>query len=125
MSRNCNILIAGADRLACWGIERLIAPRRAVVTTVTTGAEVLAEIGRTHYDSLFLDMDLPDVSAAEVLGEVKQRSPQTRVVALSQEPTEDVRRLAGDHDGVHFLGKPLEIPKMTALISSLFEAAAD
>jgi DNA-binding NtrC family response regulator len=123
--RNRNILIADEDRLTSWGIERLISPRHALVTTVTSGSEALAEIGRTQYDSIFLDLDLPDVHALKMLRELKQLSPRTHVIAMARHLDPEIKQEALDSGAVHFIGKPFDIPEISKIINSILSPIAD
>ena len=58
-----------------------------VVSTTSTGQEALAELESCRADVLLLDLVLPDVpEPADLVREVRERSPQTAIVLISNMP---------------------------------------
>ncbi len=58
-----------------------------VVSTTSSGTEVLAAIGEARSDILLLDLVLPDVpEPADLVRELRERSPQTAILLMSNMP---------------------------------------
>jgi DNA-binding NarL/FixJ family response regulator len=72
-----------------------------VVSSTSTGAAALDELGREHPDALLLDLVLPDVSDPAILVRpLRERSPETAIVLISNMPEfrleEEAQRLGAD-----------------------------
>jgi DNA-binding response OmpR family regulator len=68
---------------------------------------------------VLLDLRLPDLPGAEVLRRMKARAPATPVVVITAHGTdadEQECRAAGARD---FLGKPVDIDEITAILSEV------
>ena len=58
-----------------------------VVSATSTGKEALDELGEAQVDVLLLDLVLPDVpEPADLVREVRERSPTTAIVLISNMP---------------------------------------
>jgi DNA-binding NarL/FixJ family response regulator len=67
-----------------------------VVSSTTTGATALEELGRLRPDALLLDLLLPDIpDPAALVRRLRERSPQTAIVLISNMPAPDLRDAAG------------------------------
>jgi len=72
-----------------------------VISATSTGAEALAELTGSRTDVLLLDLVLPDVpEPAELVRQVRELSPQTSIVLISNMPQssleKEAERLATD-----------------------------
>jgi DNA-binding NarL/FixJ family response regulator len=66
-----------------------------VVSSTSTGREALAELARHRPDALLLDLVLPDVAdPGELVRELRERSPDTAIVLISNMPAPDLREQA-------------------------------
>mgnify|MGYP001581850992 CR=1 FL=1 len=80
-----------------------------VVAEAGTGAAALAAFRQERPDTVSLDISLPDMSGLEVLKAMRAEAPQTRVVVVTGNNAEVLRRdvLAGGAHAV--LLKPFDI----------------
>jgi DNA-binding NarL/FixJ family response regulator len=63
-----------------------------VVSETSTGRAALDALGRDRPDALLLDLLLPDVADAGVLvAQLRERSPATAIVLISNMPASDLR----------------------------------
>jgi DNA-binding NarL/FixJ family response regulator len=63
-----------------------------VVSTTSTGREVLDDLGRHRPDALLLDLLLPDVADALALVRgLRERAPDTTIVLMSNLPPADLK----------------------------------
>jgi CheY-like chemotaxis protein len=106
MRKQRTILIVDDNKLICWGLEKVVSTQGLLVTTVFTGGEAIAEVRRTLYDAVFLDIHLPDINGYELLSRIRNLSPGTRVIMMTADNTDDNRRRAMASGAASFLGKP-------------------
>jgi DNA-binding NtrC family response regulator len=119
MKENQNILVVDDNRLTCWGLEKVISSQNLFVTTVTNGRDAISEICNTSYCSVFLDINLPDISGLEVLREIKRISPETKVIMMTADNTEDNKKKAMEIGAYHFMGKPFTIPEIKDILKNI------
>lgn len=79
------ILIADDHPLILKGLKKLLEGEHEfrVVGSATKGEEAIRLVKHHQPDMLILDLMLPDMNGLEVLKQVKQIAPQTRIVILS------------------------------------------
>lgn len=118
-----NILVVDDDRLICWGLERLISARNFHVTTVNNGKDAIFEIYNVPYRSVFLDIHLPDINGMEVLHEIKRVAPETKVVVMTADDTDDYHQRALNGGASHLIRKPFNIPEIEHIIDGISNAA--
>lgn len=88
-------------------LARLFAREGYMVTTAANCAEALAQLNRTHFDVLLLDLALPDGDGLDLLAGLRDRQPlQTLVMTASCTPEKE--RRAGQLK-VSVLRKPLDL----------------
>jgi two-component system response regulator AtoC len=104
--RQYSILIVDDNKLICWGLAKVVSAEGLAVTTVITGGEAIAEVRRTPYDAVFVDVNLPDISGFELLNRIKNLSPGTRVIMMTADNTDENRQKAIESGAARFMGKP-------------------
>ena len=119
MKENQNILVVDDNKLTCWGLEKVISAQNMFVTTVNNGRDAISEIFNTPYGSVFLDINLPDISGLEVLREIKRISPDTKVIMMTADNTEDNRKKAMEMGAYQFIGKPFSIPEIREVLQDI------
>lgn len=79
------VLVADDHAIVRTGIRHVLEsePGFAVVAEAATGAEALALAGSLRPDVAVLDISMPGESGLRVAAELRQRSPDTRVLILS------------------------------------------
>ena len=66
-----------------------------VVSSTSTGREAVDELGRHRPHALLLDLVLPDVAdPGELVRQLRERSPTTAIVLISNMPPADLRKHA-------------------------------
>src|SRR5262245_46451644 len=66
-----------------------------VVSSTSTGREAVDELGRLQPHALLLDLVLPDVAdPRELVRQLRERSPATLIVLISNMPPADLRKHA-------------------------------
>jgi DNA-binding NtrC family response regulator len=106
MRHHGSVLIVDDNKLICWGLEKVVSAQGLLVATVITGGEAIAEVRRTQYDAVFVDVNLPDISGFELLSRIRNLSPGTKVIMMTADNTADNRRRAMESGAASFVGKP-------------------
>jgi DNA-binding NtrC family response regulator len=106
MRQHGSVLIVDDNKLICWGLEKVVSAQGLLVATVITGGEAIAEVRRTSYDAVFVDVNLPDISGFELLSRIRNLSPGTKVIMMTADNTADNRRRAMESGAASFVGKP-------------------
>jgi DNA-binding NtrC family response regulator len=106
MRHHGSVLIVDDNKLICWGLEKVVSAQGLLVATVITGGEAIAEVRRTSYDAVFVDVNLPDISGFELLSRIRNLSPGTKVIMMTADNTADNRRRAMESGAASFVGKP-------------------
>jgi DNA-binding NtrC family response regulator len=119
VGENHCVLVVDDNKLTCWGLEKVISAQDLLVSTVNNGRDAIAEIGNTPFGTVFLDINLPDINGLEVLREIKKISPDTRVIIMTADNTEENRKKAMESGAAHFIGKPFSIPEIRQVLQDM------
>jgi len=111
-----SILIVDDNHLVCWGLSRTFTGQDFLVRTVGTGGEAISHVQVERYGFVFLDVRLPDANGFDVLREIRRISPETRVIIISADGTEENRRKAATEGAMGLLEKPFNIRDVNEVI---------
>ncbi len=114
------VLIIDDEPLIRQSLARAIRSEKIEVKECGLGADALEEIGSTHYDLCFVDVNLPDMSGIELMKKIKELSPLTRVVVitaclLDNEAENEIERYS-----YTFIPKPFDIFQIRKVIRLAF-----
>ena len=102
------VLIVDDNRLVCWGLGRTLSRRNIVHHAVGDGKNALSEVRGTFYDLVFLDIHLPDANGLDLMREIRRISPDTKVVIISSDGSENNVRRALAAGALRFMEKPYD-----------------
>jgi two-component system nitrogen regulation response regulator NtrX len=88
------------------------------VQTVGTGEAALAELGKSNYALVLLDIWLPAMSGLEVLAEVQKLEERPAVVVISGHGTVETAVKATKLGAFDFLEKPLTLDKVVVTVKN-------
>ncbi|MEJ2697441.1 MAG: response regulator [Candidatus Sulfobium sp.] len=115
---NRSVLIVDDDKLTCWGLEKIMSTHNLLITSVNNGRDAISEVVSRPFNSVFLDINLPDINGFDVLKEIRKLSPATKVIVISADDTVSNRQRAMDEGSFHFMGKPFSVPEIKKVINS-------
>lgn len=118
-----NILVVDDDRLTGWAIGKGLAEQQLPFRVVTTGTEAREAIRSNRFDLVFLDLNLPDADGIDLLGEIREISPGTRVVIVTGDVTDANRDAARKAGADRFVEKPFDLALIRFLASTLLREA--
>ena len=96
-----------------------------VVSATSTGAAALDELGREHPHALLLDLVLPDVADPAVLIRgLRERSPETAIVLISNMPEANLRDEAGRVGADSWMLKAQKPEQLRAVVREAVAARA-
>jgi DNA-binding NtrC family response regulator len=91
------------------------------VTVCPDGTAALRALERGSYDAALLDIRMPGISGIEVLGQVKQISPDTQVIILTGQATVDTAVQALRLGAFDYLTKPCKWAELEVLLQRIAE----
>jgi len=77
------ILIVDDDSTVRDVLREIVEKQGYSVITAESGKVALEEIGRRHFDLIFLDLKLPDISGPEILSAVKDKAKDVIIVVIT------------------------------------------
>jgi len=89
------------------------------VATAADGTEAIDMVRSRHYDIIFLDVRLPDMTGFETFEQVKKIDPQTAVIMMTGYVEEDLVRSAIGSGAYAYLYKPLDMKKVITLVEAV------
>src|SRR3954469_23372233 len=91
------------------------------VTVCPDGAAALKALEKGSYDAALLDMRMPGLTGIEVLGKVKQISPETQVMILTGHATVDTAVQALRLGAFDYLTKPCKWAELEVILGRVVE----
>ena len=101
------------------GLARLARSVAASVEQAENGVAALKVLERSGADVVLTDLMMPKMGGAELLAEIKKRSPETEVVILTGYGTVQSAVQCMHAGAAHFLTKPFDNAAVTLLIERL------
>ncbi|GAB4379699.1 MAG: hypothetical protein Kow0042_29350 [Calditrichia bacterium] len=83
---------------------------------VNSGREAIEVLNQLPVDLVITDVRMPEVSGLELLVEIKEKFPQTKVVIMTAYGSSDVQKSANERGCFRYIEKPFEINELRELI---------
>jgi DNA-binding response OmpR family regulator len=113
------VLIVDDNELVCLGLGRTLGRRNIVHHAVEDGENALSEVRGTFYDLVFLDIHLPDANGLDLMQEIRRISPDTKIVILSSDGSENNVRRALAAGALRFMEKPYDNSEVTEVLEAV------
>jgi DNA-binding NtrC family response regulator len=91
------------------------------VTVCPDGAAALRALERGFYDAAVLDLRMPGLTGIEVLGHIRQMSPETQVIILTGQATVDTAVQALRLGAFDYLTKPCKWAELEMILNRVAE----
>jgi DNA-binding NtrC family response regulator len=91
------------------------------VTVCPDGAAALRALERGLYDAAMLDIRMPGLSGIDVLGQIRQMSPETQVIMLTGHATVDTAVQALRLGAFDYLTKPCKWAELEMILARIVE----
>jgi DNA-binding NtrC family response regulator len=115
------ILVVDDEQLLLQGFEKALQTDVTEVTTVGTGEAALSEIASSHYHLCFLDVFLPDMNGTELLREISEISPMTKVIIMTAGIISDAMTKTIEKYAHMFITKPFDLLQVKMLVKGIIE----
>jgi CheY-like chemotaxis protein len=112
------VLIVDDEETLTWSLAKSLAHDRETyeVTTVNDGETALSVIDQQPFDVVVLDIRLPGMNGLDVLMNIKEHKPSTKVIIMTAYGSTDIREKAKARGSLYYIEKPFEIEQMRNLI---------
>jgi CheY-like chemotaxis protein len=89
------------------------------VKTAMNGQEAMKRVEQEQFDLALLDVRMAPMDGLAVLGDIKRRSPHTKVIMITAYPSPESRSLSLQKGAEGFLVKPIEIQELKQTIRAM------
>ncbi|MDQ4122069.1 MAG: sigma-54 dependent transcriptional regulator [Acidobacteriota bacterium] len=87
------------------------------IATASLGGEAIQMAERERYDSMLVDLRLPDIDGLEVLRRFKEITPDSEVIVISGQSSMDAAIEATKLGAFYFINKPVALDTLSPLIA--------
>jgi len=115
------VLVVDDEATVRQAFEAALTAKGYGVVLATDGREALRILRREHFDLIFLDVLLPEVSGASVIKAIKRRDPEAVVVLITGYPYHDDTLAALEHGPTMLLPKPIKLVDIEAVLKMVFK----
>ncbi len=77
------ILVVDDEYLMCYVLTAIFHDEETEVTSALSGKAALKAINESHLDLCFLDIHLPDMSGLELMKEIRNSSPNAKIIVMT------------------------------------------
>ena len=119
-----HILVAEDNKVNQMVIRRFLQSQGASVDVVENGEEALARIGKQAYHLVLLDLEMPVMDGFETIADIHDVNPELPVYALTADNDSATRKHCQENGFMGVLLKPIEKPKIRAVLDRHLEMAA-
>jgi two-component system nitrogen regulation response regulator GlnG len=116
------LLVVDDEPIICHSFRRVFADAGVEVLTAASAAEGWARFEQDRPDVLVLDLQLPDGSGLDLFERVRRADPKRPVVFITAHGTSETAIEAMKKGAFDYLTKPLDLERMSGLLSRAFEA---
>jgi DNA-binding response OmpR family regulator len=101
------LLIIDDDKHICEYIRKFFEKRKLIVVVAHSGAEGLERFRKEQPDVTLLDIKMPDLGGLEVLKQIKQGDPKSKVIMMTVASNDENKRKATELGADDFIRKPI------------------
>lgn len=100
-------------------LKAILEEKEYRVATAADGSEAIDMVRSRHYDVIFLDVRLPDMTGFETFEQVKEIDPQAAVIMMTGYAEEELMKSAVGAGAFTYLYKPFDMEKVITMIEAL------
>ncbi|MFQ5897606.1 MAG: sigma-54-dependent transcriptional regulator [Candidatus Methylomirabilia bacterium] len=117
------LLIVDDERLIRWSLEQTLAKGGYEVSTAPTGEAALAAVREDAPDLVLLDLKLPDTDGLQVLGQLKELSPQLQILIMTAYADVGTAVEAMKLGAYDYLPKPIDFENLAVTVRNALETS--
>lgn len=119
--RPVRLAIVDDEVIVCRRLSQAMSGDGFEAEAFTTGGSFLESMARQHFDIIFCDLRLPDMSGIEVLTRVKAARVETEVVIITGYGSIDSAVQAIKEGAYHYITKPIKLNEVRVLAKGALE----
>ena len=119
MTTGQNILIVDNEESIRWVFAQALEEKPFTVHTAASAEEALEKIKEHSYLLVFTDIFMPGMSGMELLDQIKDQQPQSRVVVMTAQDTMNNTILAMRKGAYDYISKPFDFGEIYGLIDKV------
>lgn len=100
-------------------ILSMVFKKNAIVKTVDSAEEAIAELKSQFYDLCFLDIVLPGMNGLEAMKIINEISPNTKVTIMTGNSLDESMKTLIDDLAYEFIEKPFELSRIKEIANSV------
>lgn len=117
-----NILIVDDDVTFCLMLKKLLEKHQYHVTTLFSTNEVKKNLHQAFYEVVLTDLRLPDVSGMDLIGIIKQESPQSQIIMMTGYANISTAIQSIKQGAFNYIPKPFQPEEVLNMIREALEA---
>ena len=94
-------------------------PVECEVMTAASGEEAMQKIIENPFDIIITDIAMPGISGFELLGFVKAKNPETKVIVITAYGTDEKHEIAMQRGASRYIEKPFDIHELREIVFSM------
>lgn len=112
------VLIVDDEEDLTWTLSKKLSKDsdKFQLVCVNSGKEAIEVMNQVPVDLVITDVRMPEVSGLELLVQIKDRYPQTKVIIMTAYGSDDVKREANQRGCFRYVEKPFEINELRTII---------
>ncbi len=112
------VLIVDDEEDLTWTLSKKLSKDsdKFQLITVNSGLEAIEVLNQLPVNLVISDVRMPEVSGLELLVEIKEKYPQTKVIIMTAYGSSDVQRAANERGCFRYVEKPFEINELREMI---------
>ncbi len=116
--RRKRVLIVDDEEDLTWTLSKKLSKDSDIfdLMCVNSGREAIEVLNQVPFDLVITDVRMPEVNGLELLTQVKDFYPSTKVIIMTAYGTSDVQNQATERGCIEYIEKPFEINELRQLI---------
>ncbi len=121
MTEKIKVLMVDDEERFCKTTAKILETRNMSVCTITKGEDAVAELEKSHYDVVLLDLKMSGISGVETLERIKKLEYPAEVIILSGHASADIAVQTMHLDAFDYLLKPCDPEELIVKILQAYE----
>lgn len=118
MTKN-NILIVDDNQDLADGLAMVLEDENYHVSLAYNGTDAINTFDASHFDVVFVDIKLPDISGMDVYQYINKKNPKARVIMMTGFRIEQVLEEVIEKGNVEILRKPFEMKRIEEILEEV------